>query len=393
MDRTPLHVLRLALLCLALASSGFVLQLLSFALPELVHAWQLPSSRFAAAFTVHLLGVTLGALAFGRLGDRRGRRQMLMAALLVQAAASFAGLLATTPSAMAMTRLVAGLGVGGMTPNAVALAMELAPPRWRTAATTVVLSGVALGSSLPALVVRELVPTHGWTVLFAIAGAASFLLCLLVRAFVPESGAFHDAHRTKGAGLGHLLTGELQRPTLCLWVMYAGAMLSMHLVTSWLPLLLEQAGLAAPRAASLTGVVHLAGAAATLSTAVLLARWGKRWLATLLWIALASAGLLALEGFATPHVAVLIAALGFGLVGSQGALGTLAGHLYPAECRPTGVGAAIAVGRAGSMLGPLAGGALQAAGWPAQGLFTLPLFALGAALVAAALFRPQAGGS
>ena len=393
MNQALQHALRLALLCLALASSGFVLQLLSFALPGLVRDWDLRSTDFAAAFTVHLLGVTLGALAFGRLGDRHGRRSMLLLSLVVQALASLAGLFVHSPTAMAVTRLFAGLGVGGMTPNAVALAIELAPARWRTAATTMVLSGVALGSSLPALVVRGLVPTHGWPVLFVIAGFASLAIAGLTRVAVPESSVFHESGRASEGGLRRLFAPDLLRSTACLWVMYAGAMLSMHLVTSWLPLLLEQAGLGAARAAALTGVVHLAGAGATISTAVLLTRWGKRWLVALLWIALGSAGLLALEGFATNHVTLVIAALGFGLVGSQGALGTLAAHLYPPDCRPTGVGAAIAVGRAGSMLGPLAGGALQAAGLPAQGLFTLPLVSLGAALVAAAFFRPQTGGS
>jgi cyanate permease len=171
--------------------------------------------------------------------------------------------------------------------------------------------------------------------------------------------------------------------------MYAGAMLAMHLVTSWLPLLLQQAGQDAARAAGLTGIVHLAGMAATLTTTVLLARYGKAWLVCLLCVAMASAASLAIGGFENGLVTLWIAGLGFGLVGSQGALGTLAVQVYPATCRPTGVGAAIAVGRAGSMAGPLAGGAMQAAGLPAQGLFTLPLLSLAAALVAAALFRPR----
>jgi len=179
--------------------------------------------------------------------------------------------------------------------------------------------------------------------------------------------------------------------------MYAGTMLAMHLITSWLPLLLEREGLGARRAAGLTGIVHLAGAAGMLCSTVLLAQVGRAWLIGLLAVAFASVSMIALQGFATDQLGLLIAGIGFGMVGCQGTLGTLAGQIYPSTCRPTGVGAAIGVGRFASLLGPLAGGAFQAAGYSAQGLFTLPLWALGLAIAAAIVFTlctgRQTGGS
>ena len=114
-------------------------------------------------------------------------------------------------------------------------------------------------------------------------------------------------------------------------------------------------------------------------------------------VAFLSVGAIALTGFSGNALGLLIAGIGFGVVGCQGALGVISGHVYPAAFRPTGVGAAIAVGRLGSMMGPLAGGAFQAAGYSAQGLFTLPLWALAAAIAAAIVFARrsgyQAGGS
>ena len=420
---SPRVLLQLALLQLALLSSGFVLQLLSFALPALMRDWQVPSTALSGAFTLHLLGITLGAFTFGRLGDRHGRRTMLMTGAAIQALATLACLSAHTPLVLGLLRLLAGIGLGGLTPNAITLATELAPARWRTTCTTVVLTGTSLGSSLPALAVPFLVPAYGWRALFLLAGGGTLLILLAVFLWLPESLLYlaRQPHRREallrsvrrldptrdipagthfevpghapgGAhGFGELFRGRLALITTCLWVMYAGAMLAMHLITSWLPLLLESEGLGATRAAGLTGIVHLAGTAATLCSTLLLARFGTAWLIALMLVAFTSVGAIALSGFSSGILALLIAGIGFGVVGCQGALGVISGHVYPASFRPTGVGAAIAVGRLGSMMGPLAGGAVQAAGYSAQGLFTLPLCALAASIAAACVFAARSG--
>ena len=392
----PRQVGQMLLLLLALVSSGFVLQALSFALPALVRDWQMPSTALSGAFAMHLLGITLGAFGFGRLGDRYGRRTMLLAGAAIQGLATLACLRAHAPLSLGLLRMVAGLGLGGLTPNAIALATELAPARWRTACATVVMTGTSLGSSLPALAVRHLVPTYGWHALFLVAGCGTLAILVGMILWVPESQVFlsrrpHGRDAQAGHGFADLFRGPLARVTTCLWVMYAGAMLAMHLITSWLPLLLERAGHDAGRAANLTGLVHLSGTAATLCSTLLLARFGTAWLITLMVVAMTSVGTIALTGFSGVAIAPLIAGIGFGIVGCQGALGVIAGHVYPTAFRPTGVGAALAVGRLGSLLGPLAGGAVQAAGYSAQGLFTLPLCALAASVVAAIVFAAGPG--
>jgi AAHS family 4-hydroxybenzoate transporter-like MFS transporter len=377
-------------LLLALTSNGFVLQSLSFALPELVRDWGVRGADLSLAFTLHLLGISLGAFSFGYLGDRQGRRTMLLASAALQALATLACPLAQSPLQIGLLRLVAGIGVGGMTPNVVALAMELSPRRGRTPLTAIVLSGVAFGSSLPALVAPALIPAYGWTSLFWLAGSCTVLLLAALALWMPES-RLYLARRSAHARFTDLFTGRLALTTTCLWMMYAGTMLAMHLITSWLPLLLEREGLGARRAAGLTGLVHLAGAAGMLCSTALLGHLGRAWLIGLLAVAFTSVSMIALEGFASDQLGLLIAGLGFGMVGCQGTLGAIAGKVYPSSCRTTGVGAAIAVGRLGSLLGPLAGGAFQAAGYSAQGLFTLPLWALGAAIAAAIVFTLRTG--
>ena len=381
---------RLGLLLGSLACSGFVLQGLSFALPALVQDWRIDPPQLAGAFTAHLLGIVLGALALGRLGDRFGRRTLLCAALALQGLASIGCALAGGPVSLTLARLVAGIGVGGCTPNAVSLALELAPPAWRTRATALVLSGVALGSCLPGLIGPLAVAVWGWPALFWMGAGASVLTAAGLWRVVPESGQF-TALRAAGQSqsisaqepLRQLLQPPLRPATLWLWAAYAGCMMALHLLTSWLPLLLQQAGQSTTHAAQLTGLVHLAGATATLATALLPGRRGQGWLLGLLISATGSAVLLGTGGLAQAWVVVWIAGLGFGLIGSQGVLGTLAAQLYPDACRPTGIGAAQAAGRVGSMLGPLIGGALQYAGLGGEQLLAPAIVALGVAMAAA----------
>ncbi|MBK6673635.1 MAG: MFS transporter [Proteobacteria bacterium] len=177
------------MLLLALASSGFVLQTLSFALPALSRAWQMPAAAFSITFTLHLLGITLGALAFGRLGDMAGRKSLLLCAMALQAVATLACLACSSPLQLAALRLLAGAGIGGIGANAVALAVELAPRHGRTLWTTLVLGGVALGSSLPAVALQWVGAAADWRFLFTAGGLATLVLLPALALLLPVARA------------------------------------------------------------------------------------------------------------------------------------------------------------------------------------------------------------
>jgi AAHS family 4-hydroxybenzoate transporter-like MFS transporter len=73
---------------------------------------------------------------------------------------------------------------------------------------------------------------------------------------------------------------------------------------------------------------------------------------------------------------------GFGIIGCQGVLNTSAGLIYPVSCRPTGAGAALGMGRIGSLSGPLIGAYVLAQHWPSQRMFFVPLLPLALAALA-----------
>jgi AAHS family 4-hydroxybenzoate transporter-like MFS transporter len=416
-DRQPLrlkNILILGLLLLALLADGFDLQVLSFAAPGLVRDWGTSRAALAPVFSANLFGMMIGAALFGWVGDRFGRKRTIVAGSLLYGAACLSCLGASSLIELGALRFITGVGLGGVLPNVIALTAEVSPRRWRAMFTSLVVIGMSLGSSLPSVVATMLVPQHGWQVLFLVGGVAPLVIALLICIALPESLMFlaHRGHHrelleqrvrrldpslvitpetrfeVRGSaadakpGLGKLFAGDLAFTTPCLWLMFAGTLLAIFLMTSWMPLLFEDAGLKPTQSAQINGLYHLSGTAAALATAVLLGRLGLAWVLTLLVIGCAGVAGIALTGFSPTLLTALVAASGFGLVGCQTALNASAGLIYPSSFRPTGVGAALSVGRIGSITGPLVGGAAIAAGVSTQSMFLLPLLPIGIAIAA-----------
>jgi AAHS family 4-hydroxybenzoate transporter-like MFS transporter len=139
-----------------------------------------------------------------------------------------------------------------------------------------------------------------------------------------------------------------------------------------------------PERFSLTNsVFHWSGTIATIFTAMLLGRMGLRWVLVLLAVGFGSLLTIATLGFTSATVLTLAVCLaGFGIIGCQGALNASAGLIYPPNCRTTGVGAALGIGRVGSLAGPLIGGYVLNLGVPVQQMFYVPLIPLGLAALA-----------
>jgi MFS transporter, AAHS family, 4-hydroxybenzoate transporter len=382
----------IGLLLAALLANGYTLQIPSFAGPALVADWQIDRAALSPVFSATLLGIVAGASVMGWAGDRWGRRRLILWGSLWQGLTVLLCALATDPWQLTVLRFLSGLGLGGVVPNAVSLTQELAPKRWQVHLTALVLIGMPLGSALPAPVAAWLLPTLGWPSMFLIGGGAALLVLLAMLRYVPESASWLQQRQHGAAlrtpdrpksGLPALFHGELALVTPCLWLMMAGSMMALHVLTSWLPLLLADVAISPADAAGMTGAVHLGGTAAALTSIAVLGRLGLGWVMALFALGAAGVSIAAFGDFSPALLWVAVSLAGFGIVGSQGALGTIAAQRYPSSCRPTGVGMAIAVGRLGSVVGPLLGGALHASGLSTRGLFSLSLWPLGVGLASA----------
>ena len=130
-----------------------------------------------------------GALAFGTLADRIGRKRGIAICFVLFSSATILNGFAGSPTEFGIFRFLAGLGCGGLMPNAVALMNEYAPKRLRSTLVAVMFSGYSLGGMLAAGVGIYMLPRFGWESMF-FAAAVPLLLLPLILWKLPESVGF-----------------------------------------------------------------------------------------------------------------------------------------------------------------------------------------------------------
>ncbi len=158
----------------------------------------------ALALTVALATRPLGAVIFGLLADRYGRRLPLMLNVIFYATVSVLSGLAPNYATFLVLRLLFGIGMGGEWGVGASLALESASPRLRGLLSGLLQEGYAIGNLLAALVFRTIYPSfnalypgNGWRVMFLVGGLPA-LLSLFIRSRVKESEAWQE-HRTDWA--------------------------------------------------------------------------------------------------------------------------------------------------------------------------------------------------
>jgi AAHS family 4-hydroxybenzoate transporter-like MFS transporter len=413
---TGRNYLQLGLLLVALLCDGFDLQLVGVAAPWLADAWNLkPSQLVGPVQSANLFGMMLGAIFLGGMGDQLGRKRIIIGGALLFGLSTLACLFTSNVTELSVVRFVTGVGLGGVLPNVIALAAESAPRARRAMITSVVIIGMSLGSGMPGVVAAKLVPAYGWESLFIVGGVLPLAIALLLALLLPESLLFLTNHgkdraqierrvraldpavqidastrfalqgaAAQGRGsFADLFAPGLRLTTPMLWLMFAGVLLSMHFLNSWISTLLKLAHLSPEQFSLTNSVFHWSGTIAAIFTALLLGRLGLRWVMVLLAIGIASLITIATFGFSSTMVLTLaVCFAGFGTIGCQGALNASAGLIYPPSCRTTGVGAALGLGRIGSLAGPLVGGYVLDTGVPVQQMFYVPVLPLGVAMLA-----------
>jgi AAHS family 4-hydroxybenzoate transporter-like MFS transporter len=331
-----------------------------------------------------------GALA-GLAGDRFGRRTALLSSVALFGAMTIAIAFADGLAALGALRFVAGVGLGGALPNAAALAAEYASPRLRPVAVTITIVCVPLGATIAGLLGIRVLEIIGWRALFIAGGVAPLVLAGTLRFLLPESPLFQPRRPAQRQHPVREIVGPaLRRDTLALWGAFFSCLLTVYLCFSWLPTLLNGAGFSQAFANTGISAFNLGGVAGALAGSVVIARRGSR----VPMLAMAAGAILGAGALAaTPLVpasatlVLVLLTLTGGLINAvQTTMYALATHVYPSGARATGVGAATAVGRLGSVASGYTGAwVLSFAGSAA--FFGLLAGAMGACLLALAVVQ------
>jgi MFS transporter, AAHS family, benzoate transport protein len=379
------------LLCfLTLVADGYDLIVYGATVPHLLSepGWHLSPAGAGMIGSWTLVGLMVGLAAAGPLTDRIGRRRLLMTGVLWFSVGSIVCAFATSPVFLGATRFVTGIGMGGVVPSAVALSVEYAPRDRRQLYNALTLTGYSVGGIICALLAIALLPQHGWRILYAF-GAFYALMLPVMYFFLPESfdflidrGRLDDARKlatrysleldpilrdkqaqraaldgTRSAsGYRLVLSREFRTTALLLAFMTFCVQLIIYGLNAWLPQLMRSAGYPLGSSLQFLLVMQFGAVVGMLGGAWLADRFGSRHV-MFPFLVIGGLSLIALSqklGFAWLMLAVFGA--GLGSIGTSSLIyGYIAAH-FPTACRGSALGGAQALGRFGSILGPMIGG-------------------------------------
>jgi MFS transporter, AAHS family, 4-hydroxybenzoate transporter len=382
-------------LLLALVSEGYDLQAANFAAPAIVKALGISKADVGPLLSASLLGVLFGAALIGPLGDRLGRKRLIMGGCLAYGLLSFAAAACGTLWELIVLRFLIGLGLGGVLPNALALASELARRGNEATAAGLIGIGITFGGVLAGLAAAALMPEFGWPAVFIVGGALPLVIVALLKAVLPESPVYlrrraeATLERTWSPTPAALFSGGLAAQTLAIWVIFAAILLCVYLLSGWIPLLLSQSGFSSRSAALIGAAYQAGGVAGGVVASLILKRRGWDVVAVFASLAVAVMVFLVWGPVSTAALVSGVVLAGFCVTGTQNAINGAGGASYEPAVRSSGLGWALGVGRLGSVAGPLVGSMAVLLGMhEPRHLFALPITPLlVAALIAAWLGR------
>ncbi len=419
------YQLGIFLLCgLFLVMDGFDVQAMGFVAPALISDWKISNSALGPVFSSGLVGLFLGSMLFGMLGDRIGRRRVLLGATVVYAAFTLWSGLAASVSELLIVRFLAGLGLGAVLPNATALIGEFSPKRLRVATMMIVTNGFTVGAMLGGFLAAWLIPLHGWRAVFYVGAAVPLLLLAPMLLWLPESLKFLALRRNDPREIGKWLTridanvavagdvrfvvpeeqaagvplAQLFRAgrapaTALIWAANFMNVLNAYFISSWLPTVVRDAGYATATAVLVGTSVQAGGVIGTLAIAGVLGRIGfVPVLGACFAVETVAIALLGQSALPLALLFVVAFVTGWCIFGGQPTLNAWSATYYPTDLRSTGIGAALGVGRCGAIVGPLVGAAMMQRQFTNETLFYAAAVPAIVATIAVLLLA-KAGGS
>lgn len=372
---------------------------IAVAAPIIVDKLRLAPATLGLIFSAGLLGAMVGALTFGPLSDRFGRKRILIIAATIFGIFTLATSWAQSYETLLAARFLTGLGLGGAAPCFLALASEYAPRRHKGMVVSLIWAAFPLGGAVGGFINAYILSNFGWETIFTVGGLLPLAIATALLMWLPESirfliakGADHkqiagilaniiptmpanphfvaDESRADGSTLKHLFEGGRALDTLLLWAPFFTSFGTLALVVYWMPALLRHHEISLTHSSIVIGVNSFGALIGMASAGWLIDRFGAAAVLFPAFVlgALATGGL----GFAASSVisiSVILSIVGLSVgLAASGSI-ALAALTYPTAIRSSGIGWAMGMGRFGQVLAPLFAGALTAAGWGDQNLF------------------------
>ena len=367
---------------------GYDIGAIAFAAPHLIREWHVAPKDLGLVLSASNIGVLFGSQIFGWIGDNYGRKTALIMTNLWFGVLTFAAAYATDLTQLSWLRFFAGLGIGGVIPNVVAINAESAPRNLRATLAIIAVGTVPLGGALAGFASAGLVPTHGWQILFQIGGIVPVVIALAAIVGLPESIKYmtlNESQRPKMEALLHAIRPDYRVPpnarfviedekqfpssnptylfhdglaviTPLTWLIFALNLMGYFFLISWTPTLMSAAH-ATPTVAALSGAaLQVGGTVGALTLCWWLQRHRFVAIAIMFAIAVPIVGSIGFAGLNSPTTLLIATFFAGALVlGIQSGINVVGAMIYPTSLRANGSGWQLGIGRLGAILGPFLG--------------------------------------
>jgi MFS transporter, AAHS family, 4-hydroxybenzoate transporter len=383
---------------------GFDTNLISFAAPYFASGYHLSKVQLGNIFAMGLLGTLIGGFILGYVGDRIGRRPAVILATAGFGVLTLGFTLASGYWSLFSLRLITGIPLGGMLPLAWALNMEYVPKRYRSTVVTVIMMGFSVGTGFGGPIAVWLIPKLGWKAVFALGGLAAILCSGILFVTLPESIRFLAGKKRQPERIATILSriapnenlpaqaayvvadeptfqkdfkpsllflGELRKITPLIWLAYIASSFAVYFLVNWTPLVFEALKFSRGQAATAASLVSLMGAIGGLALMRFTDRRGAVAVTVMPLMTLVLLLVASFVDFPQRGFLILIACIGFFLVGGQFGVISICGVFYPSAYRANGAGWASSVAKAGSVMGPLVGGWVLSTSLPVRNIFAV----------------------
>ncbi|UOY02171.1 MFS transporter [Blastococcus sp. PRF04-17] len=399
---------------IAVLLDGFDLVVVGTVVPTLQspEEWDLTGAGTTFVITIGLVGMMIGALTIGTLTDLVGRRKALIGAVVAFSLFTLLCAFAPNEGVFGVLRFLAGVGLGGCLPTAIAMVNEFSRSGRSGRATTTIMTGYHVGAVATAALAIVVIPTLGWRAMFVIGALPAVVLVPLMLRQLPESASWLEARgrraeaeevarryglqleqpaapvaeqagESAGATLRTLFSAGYVRNTVVIGVTSFMGLLLVYGLNNWLPTIMREADYELGAALAFLLVLNIGAIVGLLVAGTVADRIGAR-AAGIAWFG-GAAVFLALLSIRLPIAGIylMVFLTGCFVFSAQVLVYAFVSANHPPQVRATALGWSAGAGRIGAIVGPVITGALFATGNAFPGGFYL--FAVVGALGAIAL--------
>jgi AAHS family 4-hydroxybenzoate transporter-like MFS transporter len=377
------------MMIIIMLTDGFDLFTMGYVGPHLIEDWGVSRGDLGPVNSAGLIGMAVGSVLLGWLGDRIGRKRAYVSCLALLFAGSILCFYARNLNELTLWRGVTGLGLGGVTPLATTLISEWTSKKVRSVVVACVIVSVPLGGALAGMVEQFLIPQYGWRSMFMVGAIVPLALFVLFSWLLPESPKYMAKHPTEHKRLAKALNrllgenrfdgteefvvveegkrssnwlatiwnSDFWKRTLLIWTAFAVNSFVLYMFTNYLRVLLEAAGQSSEMGSRGLTLFSAGAALGSIGGAFFIRWFGSRWVGSALaFLGVAATALigsmLTNDGSSSGQLLTLCLLAGASVNGMQAFMYAVGAHSYPTEIRGSAVGMAQTFSRLGAVISP-----------------------------------------